>query len=141
MIKKSSISITLTPAQSAIITEDAKKHGRSISSEIGYMIENNAKSQDTFKVIFAELASLKKNIQDRFGASSKVEPTVYSLREKTVCIHRLLNIAGSLEKEKEYSVEEISARAGLDEGIIQSTIDSLGIFKKNNNKYLIPDEP
>jgi len=65
MIKKSSISITLTQAQSAIITEDAKKHGRSISSEIGFMIENQKQNADTFKVIFQELASIKKNLQDR----------------------------------------------------------------------------
>lgn len=69
MIKKSSISITLTQEQTAIITEDAKKHGRSISSEIGFMIENNAKHQDTFKVIFQELASIKKNLQDKVGVS------------------------------------------------------------------------
>ena len=65
MIKKSGISITLTPTQNAIITEDAKKHGRSISSEIGFMIENQKQNADTFRTIFLELAEIKKNLRDR----------------------------------------------------------------------------
>ena len=68
---------------------------------------------------------------------------LYGLRETTVCLNRLFNIAISLERDKEYSIEEISARASLDQQIIRKGIEGceyLGIFKKNafNNKYFVP---
>lgn len=147
---KNNHSITLSDQAWQIIQDIAKSKGHSVSQELEYLILHQKQNATTFQVIFAELASLKKNIQDRFGASAKVEPApnvkIYGLREKTVCISRLIQIANSLERDQEYSVESLSARAGLDEGIVQSTIDGfeyLGIFKKNasNNKYSVPGEP
>ncbi|VVB55635.1 Uncharacterised protein [uncultured archaeon] len=65
VIKKNSISVTLTPEELEIITADATKNSRSISSEIGFLIRNRKQNVETFKVIFSELASLKKQLAER----------------------------------------------------------------------------
>ncbi len=62
---KTSISITLTSGELDIITKDAKIHHRSLSSEIGYLIRHHEEDEKVHKIIFAELAGLKKQIQER----------------------------------------------------------------------------
>lgn len=66
MVKnKDSISVTLTQQQRDIITADATKNNRSISAEIGHLITHNKENEATFRIIFAELDSLKKALLER----------------------------------------------------------------------------
>ncbi len=67
----------------------------------------------------------------------------YGLRGVTVALDRLLRISQSLPRNTEYSIEQLSARASLDEMMLIQALEGMeffGIFKKKKNGlYYVPE--
>lgn len=63
---KNNHSITLSDEAWNEIKNLALAKGHSTSQEIQYLILNQKANENAIKTIFAELASIKKNLQDRF---------------------------------------------------------------------------
>lgn len=65
----------------------------------------------------------------------------YNTKEINVCLVRLLRVSEDVVRNEPYTLEGLSARAGLDRGIVEDVLEVLvdiGTFEHEDKLYRVP---